>query len=150
LALQYREPIKVTVGFVSLYFFFLIGVQSGSKFYLYLTQGNGNGNDGDKHKEKQSYIKIKYGSTDKVAMMGNRTAGNMLEQSVPFLTSLWLHAIFVDTASAAELGWYWIGFRAIYPVVFYKGAPWLFVSTFPGYYYILKLVYPVYKQAFNR
>jgi hypothetical protein len=36
--------------------------------------------------------------------MGNRTAGNLIEQAVPFLTALWLHAIFVDTTSGARGG----------------------------------------------
>jgi hypothetical protein len=50
-------------------------------------------------------------------------------------------------SAAAALGWYWLGFRSFYPIVFYMGSPWLFASTFPNYYYIWALIYPVYRQA---
>jgi hypothetical protein len=66
LAAHYREPIKVTVAFVSLYFLFL-GIQTGSKFYLYFTQGQGKDKGDGQPKQKESLVKIKYQSTDKVA-----------------------------------------------------------------------------------
>lgn len=146
LASYYREPIKVTIAFVCLYYAFLL-IQSMSKNYIFMTQKDG---DKDKGEGKQSFAKIKYGSTNKIALMGDRTVGNLLEQSIPFLTALWLHAVFVDPASAAQLGWYYLGFRAIYPFVFFKGVPLLFVSTLPGYFLVWKLIYPVYTHAFNR
>ena len=46
-----------------------------------------------------------------------RVQGNMLEQSLPFLTALWMHALIVSPAAAAQLGWYVLYLRACYPVV---------------------------------
>ena len=77
-----------------------------------------------------------------------RVQGNMLEQSVPFLASLALHAVLVDATKAAQLGWLWLLSRAIYPFVFAKGPPLLFVSTLPGYGFIGALLWPVGALAF--
>ena len=133
---HYKDPIKVTVSFLGLYYAFL-SLQSFSKFYIFnkaKTESKG---------EKVNFAKIKYGSTDRIALMGDRSVGNLLEQSVPFLTSLWLHAVFVSPQSAATLGWAYLGFRSIYPVVFYKGLPYLFLSTIPGYAIIGALLKPL-------
>lgn len=43
-----------------------------------------------------------------------RCFGNLHEQSVPFLASLWLHAAFVSPADAAILGAAWLVLRALY------------------------------------
>jgi hypothetical protein len=40
----YREPVKVTVAFIGLYFSFL-AIQSGSKFYAYNTQTSKDGKE---------------------------------------------------------------------------------------------------------
>ena len=46
-----------------------------------------------------------------------RVQGNMLEQSLTFFTALWSHALIVSPATAAQLGWYVLYLRALYPVV---------------------------------
>ena len=86
---------------------------------------------------------IKYGTAGGNAMLEvNRTVGNAVEQTAPFLISMWLHAVFLDPRSAAKLGWAWLGFRAVYPAVFGK-VPWMFLSTLPGYAIIGKLIWPL-------
>ena len=54
----------------------------------------------------------------------------------------------LDAAKAAQLGWLWLLSRAIYPFVFAKGPPLLFVSTLPGYGFIGALLWPVGALAF--
>ncbi len=134
---HYSEPIKVTSAFFILYFSFLT-FQSGSKFYLYFKQ-RGENKDG-----KVSFAKIKYGSTDKLAVTADRTVGNLVEQSIPFLAALWMHAVFVSPSSAAAYGWAYLLCRAFYPIVFYLGVPYLFISTIPGYVIIVRLVWACY------
>ena len=77
----------------------------------------------------------------------DRTVGNMCEQSVPFLLSLWMHAVFIDGRAAAKLGWAWLCFRALYPAVF--GSLWVFSSTLPRYSIIAALAWPVVKLTYN-
>ena len=43
---------------------------------------------------------------------------NTLEQALPFLSTLWMHAIFVDTARATSLGLVYVFYRALHPVIF--------------------------------
>jgi hypothetical protein len=71
----------------------------------------------------------------------------MMEQSIPFLVSLGLHAALVDVGCAAQLGWWWLLFRAMYPLCFSRGIPILFVSTLPSYAFIGLLVWPIMSAA---
>ena len=48
----------------------------------------------------------------------DRTVGNLLEQTPPFLLGLWLHAMAASPAVAARLGWWWLMLRASYPFAF--------------------------------
>ena len=41
---------------------------------------------------------------DPFCVMADRTVGNTIEQAIPFLTTLWLHAIFVDARVSTVLG----------------------------------------------
>ena len=75
--------------------------------------------------------------------IGDRTTGNMVEQSVPFLFVLVLHAMLVDSGTAAQLGWWWLLFRAPYPVAYAWGIPYLFISTLPGYALLAALAWPL-------
>lgn len=49
--------------------------------------------------------------------MGVRAFGNLHEQSIIFLVALWAHALFMDVQTAATLGWAYLGFRLLYPVI---------------------------------
>jgi hypothetical protein len=140
--------IRVTIAFVVLYYFF-IHFQSWTKFFIHdKLQKAAAVND----KIKQlTFADIKYGTSSvkhKLTLTGDRTVGNMLEQALPFLVSLWLHGTYIDVGSAAKLGWQWLIFRCIYPVVFYAGPPILFVSTLPGYWIIFCLLWPVGVKVF--
>lgn len=85
----------------------------------------------------------RYRSTDRLAVTADRTAGNIVEQSVPFIAGLWLCAVFHSAEYATWVGWLWIASRSIYPFAFYYGLPYLLFSTVPGYLFIGMLFYPV-------
>ena len=131
------EPVLgVTVGFLTLYYIFLYG-QAITKFYLYF--------QAKKKDPKVKFGKIKYSNPDIMARVSDRTAGNMVEQAVPFLVSLWLCAIFESPTYAAKLGWLWLLFRSYYPFVF--TGPTLVLSTVPGYVIVIMLLQPVAIKA---
>ena len=77
----------------------------------------------------------------------DRTVGNMLEQSVPFLLGLWLHAVVVSATGASRLGWAWLLLRAGYPIAFHRkplpgsrfGISSLALITYPSYAIIITL-----------
>jgi len=125
----FAPVIKATAAYLVLFFTFMM-FQSFSKFYLF-ARAKAAAKKTDT--EKPSLRQIKYASTSGLGFVSDRTFLNMLEQSPAFLTSLWMHAAFVSPASAAQAGWVYIGFRALYPFVFSMGVPWLFISTFPTY-----------------
>ena len=141
-AIYCRGPLQVTIAWIALYYCFLF-FQGMSKYYIYLKEKT----DG----KKVNMTKIKYfgGSNDRLILTGDRTAGNMVEQSIPFLASLWLCAMFHSPAEATKWGWYWLGSRVIYPVCFHLGMPYLLLSSTPGYICIFFLVYPVGMKAFE-
>ena len=137
--------LRVIVGWLSLYCAFLF-FQSATKFRAHsLLRDAAQASDG----KSPSFVEVKYGSAGNKhgALVGDRTVGNMLEQSAPFLTGLVLHAVLVSVDSASQLGWCWLLSRLIYPVCFSRGIPLLFVSTMPGYACIAMLWRPVIALA---
>jgi hypothetical protein len=124
---SYAPVIKVTLFFTIMYFGFLMN-QTLTKFVLFF--------DAKKRDPKANLIKIKYHSNEKLALVADRTVGNCMEQAIPFLSSLWLCAIFHSPDYAARMGWFWVISRVYYPFAFAGGLPWLFFSTVPGYIFI--------------
>lgn len=143
---EFHGVVKVTMAWFFLYYLFL-AFQSFSKFYIYhMLRSN---TIASKDKNAPSLHAIKYGDKGgKLGLTSDRTSGNMLEQSVPFLASLWLHAVFVDPAGAERLGYLWLLSRSFYPVVFHLGFPWFLLSTIPGYIFIVMMLYPLVKVIF--
>jgi len=89
--------------------------------------------NGTRSEIKPSYPKLKY-STDNFAITAaNRSVGNLMEQMIPFLVSLYSYATFVSVAGAVKCGWAWIFFRSYYSFVFKKPFPAIFTSTLPAY-----------------
>ena len=127
---KFQGPILVTLAYFLMYYAFLF-FQSGLKFYLYFKAKNGGNKDSEK--PKVSFSKIKYQSTERLALVGDRSVGNTLEQLGPFIVGLWLYAVFVSTSTATTLGFLYLIFRLIYPLCFWFGIPWIFISTIPGY-----------------
>lgn len=94
--------------------------------------------------KKPSYVGIKYGTESKAMLAANRAAGNLLEQMIPFLVSLFGYATFVSSGGAAKIGWAWLFFRSYY-LVAYKTGGMMFLSTMPAYCCVwFMLLYAVY------
>ena len=92
----------------------------------------------------KALVRAKYrGEGGKLGLTGDRTVGNLMEQSLLFLPALWLHAVLVTPEGAVFWGWRWLAARSIYPVAFYCGIPWLFLSTIPAYVCLGALAAPL-------
>uniref|UniRef100_A0A7S2GTH8 MAPEG family protein n=1 Tax=Alexandrium andersonii TaxID=327968 RepID=A0A7S2GTH8_9DINO len=64
----------------------------------------------------------------------DRTTLNMLEQMPCFLLMALPYALFVSPTVGAYLVFAYVFFLILYPVLYDKGAPLLFISTFPRYF----------------
>ena len=97
------------------------------------------------------FAAVKYGPRAEVQpgliFVMDRTVGNLLEQTPPFLLALWVHALLVSMHDAARLGWVWLLLRASYPLAFSNpswapslwgvqrsiGISWVSFVTWPSY-----------------
>jgi hypothetical protein len=137
---KYQGPLRVTICYISLYYIFII-IQVSLKYYAYFQEKSKN--------DKIKLADVKYNTIrNPLVLTGDRSVGNTLEQAIPFLVSLWLHAIFVDTEYATYVGSIYVLTRSFYPVVFRLGAPFLFFSTIPNYICIAMLLMPVGRLVF--
>merc|ERR1712071_729988 len=79
--------------------------------------------------KKPSLAAIKYGKeiekTNVPMLRADRCVGNLLEQLLPFLVSLYGHAVFVNVSHATKLGWAWILFRSYYGIPAYACIWWM-------------------------
>ena len=105
-----------------------------------------------KDKQRVKLDDVKYGTAGgRNVLAANRTVGNTLEQAIPFLASLWMHAVFLNVRRATFIGWLYIATRLIYPLVFVlnvkTGGAAIFASTLPGYACVLALLAPVLLDA---
>jgi len=141
-ARAFKPVLQVTFAYIVMWYIFLYS-QSIYTRIAHAFQKSG------KEKEKLSLAQMKYGSPlekGKSILRFDRTVGNTMEQMIPFLLGLWLHALFVSVDGAAKLGWYYIMSRLLYPVMFLQPFPAILVSTLPGYAIIFLLLWPVYSQ----
>ena len=137
LDLQYYKPVVyVLFAYVALFYAFLYA-QSGYAWYMFFSL------------KRASLATIKYGTEPAVVkdrLRFDRTVGNLMEQSVPFLVSLLLSAAFGGNIDdTARLGWIYLAFRSLYPFVFSRGLL-VIVSTLPNYLTIFALLYTVIKK----
>lgn len=103
--LIYQGPIAVTVAYFCLWYGLLFGLQSRTKYKLrdeYAARGE----------EFDRYF-----GQDPRMLAADRAVINTQEQMVPFLASLWLHAVFVSPPHATYLGLAYVTLRSIYPVL---------------------------------
>lgn len=80
-AKTFEGPILVTIAYICVYLTFCFG-QSFTKFYLYFQARTKAQKDGDK--SPISFAKIKYSSTDRLAITADRTVGNVSQQMPMF------------------------------------------------------------------
>jgi len=143
LDLSYYKPVvQVLIAYVALFYAFLYA-QSGYAWHMYFSL------KAAMPQKRASLATIKYGTEPSVAkdrLRFDRTVGNLMEQSVPFLVSLLLSAAFGGNIDdTARLGWIYIAFRSLYPFVFSRGLL-VVVSTLPNYLTIFALLYTVIKK----
>eukprot|EP00967_Tisochrysis_lutea_P127196 scaffold215996_cov32-Tisochrysis_lutea.AAC.2 len=100
-----------------------------------------------KGEKPPTLLGVKYLSKELGTLWADRSVGNFLEQFVPFLVSLFAYALFVSANRASALGWIWLFFRGLYPLLFGKN-PALLLSTIPAYsilwYMLAHAVYEMY------
>ena len=157
---QLRPVVLVSVGWALLYYCFLQG-QAAAAFWVHRQrrEAGRRAEDPSTPSQKQvlTFAEVKYGPMNKNVSMiltMDRSVGNMLEQTPPFLLSLWLHALVASADNAAWHGWLWLLLRALYPVAFAHpsmspalwgiqrqvGISWVSLVTWPQYLVVWKLL----------
>lgn len=145
---KFKPVMIVTLAWASLYYAFL-QAQGASAFWVHRElREKGNRQLYSQEKPRAmvplSFAKVKYGvewTNSGLIFICDRSVGNMLEQTPPFLLGLWLHALMVSPAASAQLGWAWLCLRAVYPFAFARrptpgarlGVSILSAVTWPSY-----------------
>jgi hypothetical protein len=135
-----KGTVQGTLLYLSLYIA-LFGFQSLSKFYLVNRLRNeARAKDGDAARISFRAVKY-YNSKHLLALRGDRTVGNFVEQAVAFLPLLWLHALFVDPSISLHLAGIYTVSRSYYPLLF--NSHWILCSTVPGYVVVGYMMFQV-------
>lgn len=157
-----RPVLLVTLGWTALYYCFLQG-QAAAAFWVHKVrreQASKKEHTSPRGAKSIEFAQVKYGrdhSKGGLIFTMDRTVGNMLEQTPPFLLSIWLHAIIGSPATAARFGWIWLLLRACYPVAFAHpsmspglwdaqrqlGISWVNFVTWPSYAIVWALLVSV-------
>lgn len=118
--------------YLCLYAGVFLPFQSFSKFYI-LGKKRQEAKLKDS-KERISLKDVKYYSRDVMALRGDRTVGNYIEQGFYFFPLFWMYAIFVDPSQSFAVAVTYTASRALYPFVYGAKKPMLvLISTVPGY-----------------
>lgn len=105
---RFQGPIAVTVAYFVLWYGFLFGLQTRTKYRLKARY------------EREGKVFDRYFGQDPEMLAVDRAVANTQEQMGPFLVSLWLFAAFVSPARATWLGAAYVALRAIYPLLLGK------------------------------
>ena len=129
----YSGPVVVTAGYFCLWYYLLLGLQRGTKYRL-LDEYAARGEEFDR-----------YFGQDRHMLAVDRAVINTQEQMVPFLVSLWLHAVFVSSMHATVLGALYVALRALYPTLLGKNlgktqSKRVFFATGPSYAIVFYLL----------
>ena len=148
---ELRGAVLGTVLYLSLYLIVFIQFQSYTKFYIYYSKYKTKNpkekvdHEDDKHAATAiatSFRNVKYyNTTDLLALNGDRTVGNFVEQAIVFLPLLWIHAVFVRPESSLFICILYTSIRSIYPLVFY--TKYMFLCTIPGYMILFYMIYEI-------
>lgn len=101
----FRGPVVVTALYFGLWYYLLLSLQRGTKYALlaeYAARGE---------------VFDRYFNQDGRMLAADRAVANTHEQMVPFLLSMWLHAVFVSVSHATILGVVYVVLRALYPLL---------------------------------
>ncbi|MCA9718846.1 MAG: MAPEG family protein [Myxococcales bacterium] len=105
---QLRGPLLVTAAYVVLWYGFLLGLQTRTKYRLKARY------------ERAGEVFDRYFGQDEEMLAVDRVVANTHEQMVPFLASLWLYAIFASPAYATGMGAAYVALRGAYPFLLGK------------------------------
>ena len=166
---HFRPVVLVTIGWSTLYYCFLQG-QSAAAFWVHkLRREEANKKVTARSTNVQSssipFAQVKYGrefSSAGLVFTMDRSVGNLLEQSLPFLLALWLNAFIVSPVDAAGLGWSWLFLRALYPIAFAHpsmspalwglqrqlGISWITFVTWPSYFIVWSMLIGAARACF--
>ncbi len=141
-ASTYTGPILVTVAYFGLWYALLLGLQRGTKYALqreYAARGE---------------VFDRYFGQDGRMLAADRAVINTHEQMGPFLTSLWLHAVFVSPLSATILGGVYVALRTAYPFLLGRNlsktqSKRVFAVTGPAYLIVFYLMGSAAAAAFR-
>lgn len=122
---QFGPVVWVTIGYVGVYYLFLVNILRVKVSIAKSCRANGTQFD-------------RYLSVDPKLRAADRVQLNTLEHMPVFLVLLWLYAAVVDVSDAAILGWIYVILRAIYPIFMgsslKRNIPMrLLINTFAGY-----------------
>ena len=101
-------PVVVTVAYVLLWYCFLFGLQTRTKYRLKARY------------QKEGKVFDRYFGQDEEMLAVDRAVANTHEQMGPFLVSLWLFAIFASPTYATWLGAAYVVLRSSYPLLLGK------------------------------
>lgn len=105
---QLHGPLVVTVAYFLLWYWFLFGLQSRTKYRLKARY------------QKEGKVFDRYFGQDEEMLAVDRAVANTHEQMGPFLVSLWLFAIFASPVHATWLGAAYVVLRSAYPLLLGK------------------------------
>jgi len=101
-------PLVVTVAYFVLWYGFLFGLQTRTKYRLKARY------------QKDGKVFDRYLGQDEEMLAVDRVVANTHEQMGPFLASLWLFAIFASPTHASLLGAAYVVLRSAYPLLLGK------------------------------
>lgn len=160
-ATRLRPVVLCSIGWCALYFCFLQG-QAAAAFWIHkkrrASASSKKEDGGTRDKKAIDFADVKYGSNraqQGLILTMDRSVGNLLEQTPPFLLALWLHALTVSPHAAAWYGWLWLLLRASYPIAFafpsmspamwgvqrLVGISWVSFVTWPSYFVVWMMLY---------
>lgn len=102
---QFQGPLAVTVAYFLLWYSFLFGLQTRTKYRLKARY------------EKDGKVFDRYFGQDPEMLAVDRAVANTHEQMGPFLVSLWLFSIFASPTYATWLGAAYVLLRGVYPLL---------------------------------
>ena len=102
---RFHGPLAVTVAYFALWYSFLFGLQTRTKYRLKARY------------EKEGKVFDRYFGQDPEMLAVDRIVANTHEQMGPFLASLWLFSIFASPTYATWLGAAYVALRGVYPLL---------------------------------
>ncbi|MEM6991637.1 MAG: MAPEG family protein [Myxococcota bacterium] len=100
-----KGPVVVTAAYFCLWYYLLLGLQRGVKYKLR-----------DEYAARGEAFDRYFGQDPRMLAV-DRVVINTQEQMVPFLVSMWMHALLVSPTHATVLGLAYVALRGLYPAL---------------------------------